>query len=182
MAQIDTDYLIIGNGTAGLAFADTLVAETDAHITIVDRHGQPGGHWNDAYSFVTLHQPSAFYGVNSMVLGSGRKDALGPNLGMYELASGPEVSGYFGPVMNQRLLPSGRVRDHPMCNYLGDGAFESPLSGQRTQVTVRKKLVDATRYSPSVPSTHRPRFGVAPEVRLVPPNALPQLWHKLPRV
>lgn len=54
MQQIDTDYLVIGSGTAGLAFVDTLLAEGDAHITIVDRHGKPGGHWNDAYPFVTL--------------------------------------------------------------------------------------------------------------------------------
>ena len=59
MQQMDTDYLVIGSGTAGLAFVDTLLAEGDAHITIVDRHGKPGGHWNDAYPFVTLHQPSA---------------------------------------------------------------------------------------------------------------------------
>jgi NAD(P)H-dependent flavin oxidoreductase YrpB (nitropropane dioxygenase family) len=86
---IETDYLVIGAGAVGLAFADTLIDETDAHVTIVDRHGKPGGHWNDAYSFVTLHQPSAFYGVNSMALGSGRKDARGLNQGLYELASGP---------------------------------------------------------------------------------------------
>ena len=24
-----------------------------------------GGHWNDAYDFVRLHQPAALYGVNS---------------------------------------------------------------------------------------------------------------------
>ena len=60
MARIDTDYLIIGSGAVGMAFADTLLDETDAHITIVDRHGKPGGHWNDAYPFVSLHQPSAF--------------------------------------------------------------------------------------------------------------------------
>ena len=178
MQHIDADYLIIGSGTAGLAFADTLIEETDAHIAIVDRHGKPGGHWNDAYAFVTLHQPSAFYGVNSMALGSGRKDSIGLNKGLYELASGAEVSAYFDRVMNQRLLPSGRVSYHPMCNYLGDGQFESLLSGLRTQVTVRKKLVDANYYSPSVPSTHRPRFSVGPSVRLVPPNALPQLWQR----
>ena len=55
MARIETDYLIIGSGAVGLAFADTLLDETDAHITLVDRHGKPGGHWNDAYSFVALH-------------------------------------------------------------------------------------------------------------------------------
>ncbi|MDE2277402.1 MAG: NAD(P)-binding protein [Burkholderiales bacterium] len=178
-SHVETDYLIIGSGAVGLAFADTLLAETDAHITIVDRHGKPGGHWNDAYPFVTLHQPSAFYGVNSLELGSGLKDQVGLNQGLQELASGPEVSGYFERVMNQRLLPSGRVRYHPLCNHLGDGLFESLLSGARTQVTVRRKLVDATFYSPEVPATHTPRFAVDSGVRLVPPNALPGWWHHL---
>jgi hypothetical protein len=176
-AAVETDYLIIGSGTVGLAFADTLITESDAHITIVDRHGKPGGHWNDAYSFVTLHQPSSFYGVNSLELGSGLKDTVGLNKGLYELASGPEVSGYFDRVMNHRLLSSGRVAYYPLCNYLGDGQFESLLSGNRTQVKVRKKVVDATFFSPNVPSTHKPRFEVAPGVRVVPPNALPGLWH-----
>ncbi|MDP3821554.1 MAG: NAD(P)-binding protein [Burkholderiales bacterium] len=176
MNSIETDYLVIGSGAAGLAFTDTLLDESDAHITIVDRRGKPGGHWNDAYSFVTLHQPSAFYGVNSMELGSRRKDTVGLNKGLYELASGPEVSGYFDRVMNHKLLPSGRVAYHPMCNHLGNGEFESILSGERTRVRVRRKVVDATYFSPSIPSTHRPRFEVAPGVRLVPPNALPRLW------
>ena len=176
MLQIETDYLVIGSGSVGLAFADTLVTESDAHIVIVDRHGKPGGHWNDAYAFVALHQPSAFYGVNSLELGNRRKDVGGLNQGLFELATGPEINGYFDRVMQTRLLPSGRVSYHPMCNYLGDGVFESILSGQRTQVRVRKKTVDATYYSPPVPSTHTPKFTVAPNVRLVAPNALPQLW------
>ncbi len=175
MNRIETDYLVIGSGAAGLAFADTLLDETDARIAIIDRHGKPGGHWNDAYSFVTLHQPSAFYGVNSMALGSRRKDVIGPNKGMDELASGPEIAAYYDQLMNQKLLPSGRVAYHPMCNHLGDNAFESVLSGARTQVHVRKKVVDATYHSPAVPSTHAPRFRVADGVRLLPPNALPQL-------
>jgi NAD(P)-binding Rossmann-like domain len=176
LKHIETDYLVIGSGAVGLAFVDTLVTETQAHVTLIDRHGKPGGHWNDAYAFVNLHQPSAFYGVNSLELGSRRKDTHGSNRGLYELASGPDLCGYFDRVMNQQLLPSGRVDYHPLCNHLGDGQFESLLSGQRTQVTVRKKLVDATYYSPPVPSTHKPQFSVAAGVRLVPPNALPQLW------
>ena len=181
MRRADTDYLIIGAGTTGLAFADTLLAESDAHVTLVDRHGKPGGHWNDAYPFVTLHQPSAFYGVASMELGSGLKDPVGLNRGMAELANGPEVSGYFDRVMNHRLLASGRVSYHPLSNYLGDveggGEFESLLSGERTRVTVRRKIVDATWFSPDVPSTHKPSFTVGEGVRVVPPNALPGLWH-----
>ncbi len=180
MLSIDTDYLVIGTGTAGLAFADTLIAESDAHVTLIDRHGKPGGHWNDAYPFVTLHQPSAFYGVNSLELGSGRIDNIGPNRGLYELAWGPEVCGYFDRVMNHRLLPSGRVRYHPLCNYLGEGRFESLLSGAVTQVNVRKKVVDAHYGGPNVPSTHQPRFTVGEGVRVMPPNALPGLWNLAP--
>ena len=175
MNTLETDYLVIGSGAVGMAFVDTLVSETQAHVTLIDRHGKPGGHWNDAYSFVTLHQPSAFYGVNSLELGSRRIDTRGTNRGMLQLASGPEICGYFDRVMNQQLLPSGRVDYHPMCNYLGDGQFESLLCGQRTQVKVRKKVVDATYYSPPVPSTHTRKFKVAEGVRVVPPNTLPQL-------
>jgi hypothetical protein len=177
MSRIDTDYLIVGSGAAGLAFADTLLAETDARITIVDRHGKPGGHWNDAYAFVALHQPSAFYGVNSMELGTGRKDTAGVNAGLYELASGPEISGYFDRVMRQRLLPSGRVDYFPMCDWQGDGRFVSILSGAVTEVTVRRRLVDAAYLGPSVPATHTRRFSTAPGAWCVPPGALPQLWH-----
>jgi hypothetical protein len=61
----------------GMAFADTLVAETDAHVVVVDRGHAPGGHWARAYPFVRLHQPSAYYGVNSRGLGSDRIDQLG---------------------------------------------------------------------------------------------------------
>ncbi|HEX8387456.1 MAG TPA: NAD(P)-binding protein [Sphingomonas sp.] len=176
MTDHATDYLVIGAGAVGLAFADTLLTETsDATITIVDRHGKPGGHWNDAYSFVALHQPSAFYGVNSLQLGSGLKDEHGLNAGLYELASGPEVSGYFDAVMRRKLLPSGRVRYLPMTDHLGDGRLRSLLSGEESRVEVRRKLVDATWYGTTVPSTHKPRYEVEPGVRLVTPNALPHL-------
>jgi hypothetical protein len=173
--RIETDYLVVGSGAVGLAFADTLLTESDARITIVDRHGKPGGHWNDAYAFVTLHQPSAFYGVNSMPLGSGLKDTHGLNAGLYELASGPEVCGYFDAVMRQRLLSSGRVDYYPMTDYRGEGRLVSLLSGEETRVEVRRKTVDATWFGTSVPSTHTPAFRVADGVRLVPPNALPHL-------
>ena len=179
-AALETDYLVVGSGATGMAFADTMLAESDARITIVDRHGKPGGHWNDAYPFVTLHQPSAFYGVGSTELGTGRKDTTGLNQGLYELASGAEVSGYYDRVMSSHLLPSGRVRYFPMCDYAPDGAgghrFRSLLSGVTTTVDVRRKVVDATYGSPSVPSTHVPRFSSAPGVRLVAPNALTGLW------
>ena len=176
MAQAETDYLIVGSGAVGMAFADTLLEESDAHITIVDRHGKPGGHWNDAYPFVSLHQPSAFYGVNSTELGSGEIDAVGLNKGYYELATGTEVNSYFEKVMHQRFLPSGRVSYHPMSDYLGDGKFVSLLSGEESEVHIRKKTVDATYYGTVVPSTHTPKFDVKGGAQMIPPNGLPQLW------
>lgn len=179
MAYPDTDYLIVGAGATGLAFADTLLQESDAHITIVDQGALPGGHWNDAYPFVTLHQPSAFYGVASMALGADRLDTVGPNAGLYELASGAEVSAYFQQVMHQRLLPSGRVRYLPMSRFDGmDGevaSITSTLTGTQTRLTVRKKRVDAAFFSPDVPATSPPRFDIAPGVRWVTPTGLARL-------
>src|SRR5215510_952814 len=102
MAMLTTDYLIIGGGAAGMSFADQLLTETKANIVIVDRHHQPGGHWNDAYSFVRLHAPSAFYGVGSRQLGSNRIDASSLNRGYYELASGTEIVSYFDKLMQER--------------------------------------------------------------------------------
>ena len=175
---METDYLIVGSGAVGMAFADTLLDESDAHITIVDRRAKPGGHWNDAYSFVTLHQPSAYYGVNSTELGSARKASAGPNQGLYELAGGAEVNTYFDQLMQHKFLPSGRVSYHPMSNYLGEGRIGQILSGVKTQVSVRRRTVFAQLMGPRIPATHTPKFTLAEGVRLVTPNALPQLWFR----
>jgi NAD(P)-binding Rossmann-like domain len=93
--RVEADYLIVGAGALGMTFADQLLTDTDASIVIVDRHHMPGGHWNDAYPFVRLHQPSAFYGAGSRQLGSNRIDAAGFNRGYFELASGADVLSYF---------------------------------------------------------------------------------------
>src|SRR5271169_1147883 len=110
MTVIDTDYLIIGAGAAGMAFADSLIAESAADVVMVDRRHRPGGHWNDAYPFVRLHQPSAYYGVNSRVLGADSIDEVGPNRGFYGRATAAEICDYFQRVLDEHLLPSRRVR------------------------------------------------------------------------
>jgi hypothetical protein len=182
MADFTTDYLIIGAGAVGLAFADTLLDEDpDCHITFVDKHARPGGHWNDAYSFVALHQPSAFYGVNSMAFPSEQIDPHGPNKGLYALASGAEVTAYFERVMNHRLLPSGRVAYHRLTAFMGrdeDGTarITGVLSGEEDTIVVRRKLVDATFYQTSVPSTHKRAFAVDEGVAITIPGGLPDLW------
>ncbi len=170
--MITPDYLIVGAGAVGMAFADILLTESDATIAIVDRHHAPGGHWNDAYPFVTLHQPSAFYGVSSRELGSGHIDQVGLNKGLHDLASGAEVRGYFEAVMREQFLPTGRVQYFPGCEYLGDGRFRSVLSGEVQQVNPRLKTVDCTFLNTSVPSTHTPNFEIDDGVRFIPINDL----------
>jgi hypothetical protein len=177
VAGLKTDYLIIGSGCSGLAFADTLLDQTDADIVIADRHAKPGGHWNDAYQFVRLHQPSAYYGVNGLELSDGSIDDAGLNKGLLHLASGPQVSAYFESVMERRLLPSGRVRYLPLTEWLGGGRLRGILSGEEQEVSHRR-LVDSTYYGTTVPSTHRPKFEVGDGATLVPPNALPALWKR----
>ena len=91
MDAIETDYLVIGAGAAGMAFADALIAASDAEVVLVDRRHGPGGHWHDAYPFVRLHGPSALYGVNSRRLGSDVIDRDGPNAGYYPRATAAEI-------------------------------------------------------------------------------------------
>ncbi len=105
---INTDYLVVGAGASGLAFADALVAEADVEVTVIDRRGAPGGHWVDAYPFVRLHTPSAYYGVSSLALGEDRFDRAGENTGYYERATGGEVREQFAEEA-RRLTETGRV-------------------------------------------------------------------------
>jgi hypothetical protein len=161
---LQTDYLIVGGGAMGLAFADVLVAETDARAVIVDRHDAPGGHWNDAYDFVRLHQPSTYYGVASLPLGGS----------IDHRATGAEVRAYFAQAM-ERLLATGRVRYFPSSDWLGGARFVELGSGDEHVVAARRAVVDATYTQTDVPSTRPPPFPVAPGVRCVPVNALASL-------
>lgn len=177
--MLETDYLVVGAGASGMAFTDEVIAHSDAQVVLVDRRYRPGGHWNDAYPFARLHQPSAYYGVNSRVLGADAIDEAGSNAGFYERASAAEICDYYQRVLDEELLPSGQVRFFGMCDYVGtsDGQHRlaSRLTGETTSVRVRRRLVDATYLQSSVPSTHTPPFDVAPDVRLVAPNGLVDL-------
>jgi hypothetical protein len=169
---LETDYLVVGCGAAGMAFADSLIDASRAEIVMVDQRHAPGGHWLEAYPFVRLHQPSSFYGVNSLPLGSETIDHHGPNQGFYERAGAAEICGYYDRVMRERLLPSGRVRYFPMSSYLGEHRFVSALSGEELEVKVRQKLVDATYLEGRVPASSPPPFEVAPGARCLPVGAL----------
>ena len=177
MQTIETDYLVVGAGAMGMAFIDTVISESGASVVVVDRYDQPGGHWLTAYPFVRLHQPSAYYGVNSRPLGNDTIDANGWNAGYYELAGAAEICSYYDAVMRQQLLPSGRVSYFPISEYLGDtdgvGLIRT-LSGEEIRVEVRRRVVDSTYLGVVVPSMRPPAYDVAAGVDCIPPNELPK--------
>jgi hypothetical protein len=168
------DYLVVGAGATAMAFVDAVFHESDATFAIVDRRDAPGGHWNDAYPFVSLHQPASGYGVASRPLGTGRLDETGLNRGLESLASGTEVASHFHGFMRDTLLPSGRVDYHPMSSYEGDGDFVSRMSGRRHHVGANV-VVDATLLETRIPLTHKRSFTVSDDVTCVAPNDLPRL-------
>ena len=83
MEALETDCLIVGAGASGMAFTDNLIDESDPDVMMMVRRAFTGGHWNDVYPFVRLHQPSAVYGVNSRRLGNDTIDEVGSNVGFY---------------------------------------------------------------------------------------------------
>jgi NAD(P)-binding Rossmann-like domain len=168
---LEADYLVVGAGAMGLAFIDTLISESNATVVVVDRNDRPGGHWTTAYPFVRLHQPSAYYGVNSRNLGTDTIDQDGLNAGYYELASGAEVCAYFDAVMRQHLLPTGRVTYLPMSEYLGDGRIRT-LAGDEIGVTAGRVVTSHVEIV--VPSMRSPSYAVD-GVDCVPPNDLPRI-------
>lgn len=185
MKTLETDYAIIGSGAVGMAFADELLLQSDdTNIIIIDRFAKPGGHWNVAYPFVTLHQPSTFYGVSSKELSQGLRDKVGLNKGLGDLASGSAILAYFDDVMRHTFLPSGRVQYFPLCSVEGpldtenaqNGlvTFKHNLTGETYQIKA-DKVVDATYLKTNVPSTHTPNFTFEDAVKFMPLNDLPNI-------
>jgi hypothetical protein len=178
MRSSETDYLVVGAGAMGLAFTDALVDHADVHVTVVDRRHTAGGHWQDAYPFVQLHQASLFYGVASTVLGSGAVQQHGPEAGLQERARQPEIQAYFDDILRRRLVGSGRVAFLGGSEYHADGSSHlatSRVSGETTAIDVRRRVVDATYLSPTIPATTPPPFGVADDASVVAINELATL-------
>ena len=155
----------------GMAFVDEILTHTDTTVALVERRNKPGGHWNDAYPHVRLHQPSFFYGLNSASLGSDHIDEVGPNRGLSELASGAEVLAYYDHAMQRRFLPSGRVHFFANTEYR-DGMATVVPSGETFELTARVAVVDASYMNVTVPATTPPKYEVAEGATVIAPNAL----------
>jgi hypothetical protein len=176
--SIETDYLVVGAGAAGMAFTDALIDHADVHVTLVDRRHAAGGHWQDAYPFVQLHQASVFYGVASTVLGTGAVQVRGPEVGLQERARRAEIQSYYDDILYRRFFASGRVTFLGAHEHHSDGTTQlarSRVSGETTRIDVRRRIVDATYVAPTIPASTPPPFGVADGVRIVPVNELGDL-------
>jgi hypothetical protein len=171
---VDADYLVVGAGAMGMAFTDALIDHADVRVALVDRRHGVGGHWLEAYPFVRLHQASAFYGVGSTLLGGGRLQQNGPEAGLQERATQPEVCAYYGR-MADRMLESGKVEFFANCEYVGDRTFVSRISGERFEVPERCRIVDAHYLAPDIPRESPPPFGVSGDARVIPVNDLARL-------
>ncbi len=178
LRSLETDYLVVGAGAMGMAFTDALIDHADVHVTLVDRRHAAGGHWQDAYPFVQLHQASVFYGVASTVLGTGAVQQHGPESGLQERARRGEIQTYYDDILHRRFVGSGRVTFLGGSEHHGDGSSHlvtSRVSGETTSVTVRRRVVDATYLTPTIPATTPPPFGVADGVDVVAINDLARL-------
>lgn len=175
MRTLDTDYLVVGAGAMGMAFTDALIDHADVHVTLVDRRHAAGGHWHDAYPFVQLHQASLFYGVASTVLGTGAVQQEGPETGLQERARRSEIQAYYDEILYRRFLGTGRVTFLSASEHHADGSTHlvtSRVSGERVQMNVRRRVVDATYLAPTVPATTPPPFAVGDGARVVAINEL----------
>jgi hypothetical protein len=171
---IEADYLVVGAGAMGMAFTDTLIDHADVRVALVERRHSVSGHWLEAYPFVRLHQASAFYGVASALLGGGQLQQRGPEKGLQERASQPEICYYYARILD-RMLHSGKVEYFPSCEYVGDSTVVSRVSGERFEVGRRCRIVDARYLAPSIPAEKPAPFAVSEAARVVPVNELARL-------
>ena len=177
------DYLVIGAGATGMAFCDTLLHHTSTSSTpptvvLADKHDRPGGHWNDSYSFVALHQPSRGYGVESE-----RLEPVGdPNADTHR-ATRDEILDYYSAVQqklesrfNFRFVGGTWFDMNQLGGSGSEGVYQlqSQSSDGATSIRVRKKVVDARYLEPDLPVFVGPKFTYDDAVvKCIPVNELP---------
>ena len=188
------DYLIVGAGATGLAFADTLLHHSapSTSVLVIDKNSSPGGQWVDSYGFVRLHQPSDMYGVETMKLEpSGEDCSATTNMEEAHRATRVEILEYYDKVTKV-------LEEKYDFHFVGDSTFDMAqlddkeeilkvaeegastdlhqhhrykLSGGRS--IMAKKVVDARYLQPDLPIHVPPKFKYNSElINVVPVNTL----------
>mmetsp|Transcript_71612 Transcript_71612/g.108155 ORF Transcript_71612/g.108155 Transcript_71612/m.108155 type:complete len:655 (+) Transcript_71612:115-2079(+) len=210
------DYLVIGGGATGMAFCDTLLryhpssasssSKSDSNNTsnsninstllrviVLDAHSQPGGHWNDAYDFCRLHQPSHMYGVESVPLEPTTVSLEKVSEEVLHRATKHELLEYYRTVQSKLekensdgggfrfignatldfdsevLLENG---NYQYC-YTTTTTINNNNHKKQNCIQVTTRLVDARYLQPDIPKHVKPRFQWnADAIRCVPVNDL----------
>ncbi len=180
----ECDYLVVGAGTAGMSFIDTVLTENStATVILVDRNALPGGHWTKAYPFVKLHIVSCNYGVNSEPLGRSLDRRRGyEKLDIFDRASGQEIVEYYCKV-EKKFQSTGRFKSFFGCEYSKEEIIGRSTSnhtvhsiikrdGEVLHLQCRKLVMIHTNVL--VPSMRTAPFPVHESVNFKPVNYLPE--------
>ena len=170
MSTTSCDYIVVGAGASGMAFVDTLLlhSEEPVSVLLLDKREQPGGHWNDAYDFATLHQPARNYGVESAKL----EDLAVSN--SEKRATKAEVLTYYKNVLKSWQTKGHNVQFEGGVSFDFETASYTTASGATKTATASRKIVDARYTTNDIPLHVPPRFAFdASLVDVIPPNELP---------
>ena len=176
--SLETDYLVVGAGAMGMAFTDALIDNADVHVTLVDRRHAAGGHWQDAYPFVRLHQASVFYGVASTVLGTGATQRAGRSRGSRSALGGRRSRA----TTTRSCIADSSVRVASRSSEATSIRATGPSITSRPWYRVRPRTSTCAAASSTPPTCHRRsprrrrlRSASAEGVRVVAVNELARL-------
>ena len=166
------DYLIVGAGSRGLAFADALLKDRTVRVAIIDRHSHPGGMWNRTYDYARAQPPANAFGVNSHALSDWLDtQAATPANSRFD-ARRDDVLKYFRAIMHEHLLPTGQVLFFPEHVGMGGERIYCRKTDSVNQIHVRAKIVDATHPQNPVRRPESRCFSSAPGVDVITPHDL----------
>lgn len=183
----ECDYLVVGAGTSGMSFVDTVLTEDPtATFVVVDRNNAPGGHWVHVYPFCKLHQTSCNYGVNSMTLGKNINKKGIERYDIHDRSTGQEVVDYYQRV-REYFESTGRVRCIFGVEYKAfdankgvhviqkkdDDGGGTTATAKLIEVRCHRKLVTVTS-NVEVPAMRKPTIPVHENASFIPVNALPE--------
>jgi len=172
--ELNCGYLVIGAGTAGMSFIDTLLTENaTCTIILIDRNTQAGGHWTKAYPFVRLHQPSCNYGVNSLRLGKSSDSKGREVMDIHDRATGTEIVQYYGKLVEQ-FKTTDRVRCFFDAEYKESNGLHTIVDTKGCVHRVKCGKVVTVATNVVVPSMRDPLFPIDNNINYITVNELPK--------
>lgn len=160
------DLCVAGAGYAGLnaLFVASRYLPATARVLVLDKHQQPGGMWNDVYSYVRLHQPHRMFTVGNIPWTLGRERSY--------LATRDEVKAHLHhcfDVISKRLEIDARW-GWECLEHTEEGTsvvVTASDPGGEIHTFTAKRFIDATSFNVGVndplPLTSRDVRSVSPE-------------------